>query len=372
MRFLILGSKEYPLGSGLRHDPSPSGGMEKYVQELSDALRVQGQTVSIVTRRFEQKPLEDDRGIEVHRVGWMRGFFLRNPSFNLQAYLRARHIAYDVVISNGVMATLAALLLRRENQKPIIARPAGIAWVQPQYPHWAQTLLRHLEAFAYRHADAVVFPNAQEQDAFQHKMGFLPRRSVTIPTGINLEPYNKLTKSRKKSRRPKLVFVGRLQRVKGLTYLLDAMQEVDADLDVIGTGPQEAELKTLVQERKLTKKVRFLGNRSDVPRLLAHADGFVLPSLSEGLPIALLEAWAARLPCVVTDIGLPVRHGQDALVVPPRDAGALARAIQRVLNDTALARKLARNGRLRVQRDHSWKRAAHQYIQEAHHLCAAS
>jgi len=370
MRFLVLGSKEYPVGSAKGHDPLPSGGMEKYVHELAGALRADGHDVTLITRKFDQPPIETIRGVHVHRVAWWRGFFLRNPSYNFNAYLHGRHLDYDVAIANGVFATLTALALRHSNHKPVIARPAGVAWVQPQYPSWTKTILRQLERLAYRHANAVVFPNPQEHAAFRKKMGFDPVRSILIPTGINLAPF-KAPHPHKKSRRPKLVFVGRLQKVKGVEYLLDAMASVDAELLIVGTGPQEHELKKIVREKNLGK-VRFLGNRTDVPRVLASADAFVLPSLSEGLPLALLEAWAARLPVIVTDIGLPVKANHDALVVPPADAPALARAIRRLIREPKLAKRLSQNGRRRVERDHDWKKAAKKYAEEARRLCAAS
>lgn len=369
MRFLILGSKEYPVGSSALHDTLPSGGMERYVQELAGALQAQGHVVHIVTRDFG-KTSEEVRGIQVHRVGWIAGFFLRNPSFNLNSYIRARHLDYDVAISNGVFATLAALALRHGNKKPVIARPAGVAWCQPQYPKWAQALLLRLERFAYKHADSVVFPNLMEKQAFQKKIGFTPAKCSIIPTGVNLESFNNKASGRYKKTRPTIVFLGRLQKVKGVEYLIKAVKDLDATLLIIGSGPQEAELKRIVKDEKMKEKVRFLGNRSDVPSVLSKADVFALPSLSEGLPLALLEAWAASLPAVVTDIGLPVIPEKDALVVPPCDAEALKTAIKRVILNPSLAKKLGKNGRQRVEKNHSWKKAATKYAEEARRLCA--
>jgi glycosyltransferase involved in cell wall biosynthesis len=98
----------------------------------------------------------------------------------------------------------------------------------------------------------------------------------------------------------------------------------------------------------------FLGQRSDVPDLLAAADLVVLPSLFEGLPVSVLEAMAAQRPVVATAIGgtdEAVTSEHTGLLVPPRDPGALAAASHRLQADPALARRLASAGRERVERE---------------------
>ncbi len=97
----------------------------------------------------------------------------------------------------------------------------------------------------------------------------------------------------------------------------------------------------------------FAGQVGDVPKLLSQADVFVLPSLSEGLPIAMLEAMAAGVPCVVTDIGLPVEKGKTALVVPPGDFKSLASATNRLLRDEKLAKTLSENALKKIRAEFS-------------------
>jgi len=105
---------------------------------------------------------------------------------------------------------------------------------------------------------------------------------------------------------------------------------------VVGHGPLEAEIRALHQKMALGDGVILLGLRRDVPRILAGADIFVLASHHEGLPLAVMEAFAAGLPVVVTGVGeLPrvVRDGQDGLVVPPADPAALAAALRSLIVD---------------------------------------
>ena len=107
------------------------------------------------------------------------------------------------------------------------------------------------------------------------------------------------------------------------------------------------------RELGLAGRVHFLGQRRDIPDLLSALDIFVLPSHSEGVSLALLEAMAAGLPVIATAVGgLPevVTDGENGLLIPPKDPEALAQALARLLADPALAKKLGENAR------RTWKR----------------
>jgi len=136
--------------------------------------------------------------------------------------------------------------------------------------------------------------------------------------------------------------VGRLNVVKDQANLIGALAHVDADvaLVLVGDGPLRGELERRAQQAGVAARVRFLGDRSDVHRLLPGFDVFALPSRSEGYSIALLEAAASALPIVATDVGGNaeiVRHGVMGELVSPGDIAALAAALSRVLADDAIA-----------------------------------
>jgi glycosyltransferase involved in cell wall biosynthesis len=386
-RFIILGAKEYPLGSNKGEDAFSSGGMESYVQQLAPLLAARGARVTVLTRKFAGQPARETRGgVRIARVGWLKGFLFRNPSFNANALREILFMprgSFNVVIANGVMATLAALaakFLRRlaGERVRVIARPAGVAWVQPQYNAAVKTALLFFETVAYKLADAVVFLSGQERGQFKKKMGFLPKRAALIPTGIDAARFEKASGAgvRKKlglGKTDKLVvFVGRLMRVKGADYLVRAMAGVDANLLIVGDGPLRGELEAMARNAGggsggAADKIVFW-KRAEIPGVLAAADAFALPSLSEGLPIALLEAMAARRACVVTDIGLPVRGGVDALVVPPKNEKALAAALNEVLGDAALRARLGGNAFARVKKEFDWNNAVEKYLELAQKL----
>ena len=112
----------------------------------------------------------------------------------------------------------------------------------------------------------------------------------------------------------------------------------------VGQGPLEAQTRALAEQLGVAQRVIFTGVRTDATRVMAAADVFTLASKWEGLPVALMEALALGLPVVATDVGgvgEALRNGEDALLVPPSNAVALADALQRVLGDDGLRAQLA-------------------------------
>jgi glycosyltransferase involved in cell wall biosynthesis len=165
-----------------------------------------------------------------------------------------------------------------------------------------------------------------------------------------------------------LVCVARLDEHKGIDVLLRAlslMGSVGPQLDLIGSGREESELRRVADGLNLGGKVRFRGHlgRIEVASILRGAVAFVLPSRSENCPLAILEAMQAGLPIVATWVGgVPelVRDGKEALLVPAGDPRALAEALRRVLGDAALRRRLGAEAQVRAAR-FTWDRAAMQY-----------
>ena len=147
-----------------------------------------------------------------------------------------------------------------------------------------------------------------------------------------------------------ILAVGRFSKEKALddlvtafAQLLRAQPQIKARLVLVGDGPERGPVQQLSAELGAQEYILFAGQVSDPRPYYAAADVLAMPSLSEGSPLALLEAMAAGLPIVATEVGgVPemVHHQQNALLVAPRQPAALAQAMQQLLNDTDLAQRL--------------------------------
>lgn len=163
----------------------------------------------------------------------------------------------------------------------------------------------------------------------------------------------------------------RLAAQKGLEDLLRAATLLEGKLAervtilLAGDGPLRPALERMARRLGADRNVRFLGFRSDMPGLLAAADIVALPSLREGLSIALLEAMAAGKPVVVTNIGSiqeATRNGECAILVPVRSARALAAAFTQLMSDPAYAARLGQRGRQIYQQHYTVDRMTSQYL----------
>lgn len=162
--------------------------------------------------------------------------------------------------------------------------------------------------------------------------------------------------------RPGKILIGtvaELHRNKGLTYLIKAMKKLpqEVHLCIIGGGELERQLKKLVQNLELTQRVFFTGFVTDAAQYMRAFDIFVLPSVKEGFPFALLEAGTSRLPVVATTVGgIPeiIDHKQTGLLVPPKNTPALIDAISHLTTHPDEATVYGKNLAERVARDFSF------------------
>jgi glycosyltransferase involved in cell wall biosynthesis len=178
---------------------------------------------------------------------------------------------------------------------------------------------------------------------------------------------------------PVLGTVGRVVEAKGYPHLREAVVALKRELPdlhwlQVGTGDALTDLRRRASRAGMAGAITFAGTRADVADLLAAMDVFVMSSIREGLPMALLEAMAARRPLVVTSAGGMAEVIEDqvsGLVVPPADPAALAAAVSRLLRDRATAERLALAAHARVK-DHYSIEAAARRIEAVYHQCLAA
>jgi glycosyltransferase involved in cell wall biosynthesis len=177
-------------------------------------------------------------------------------------------------------------------------------------------------------------------------------RTVVIPNAVDVAA---VPRAELDGGTPRLIAVGRLKPPKDFATLTRALADLPSgsfDARIVGDGPQRLELEADVAQLGLAGAVRLLGERADVPQLLAAADVFVLSSASEGLPLSIEEAMAAGLPVVASAVGgVPeiVVDGETGFLVPPGDSERLAEALRLLLADPGLRRRMGAAARARAE-----------------------
>jgi glycosyltransferase involved in cell wall biosynthesis len=248
-----------------------------------------------------------------------------------------------------------ALLPTVWRRRPVLLSTIHIADRRPV--HWRFAIDRLTQPWI----DQVAFVSRSVMHFYRRRVGLPPRKCVVVPNGIDLAAYQALPDRRQArarwisaSSKPVVGTIARLDPQKGLPVLLHAFSILTrrwprAALLIAGTGPDRKALEALAIDLGIADRLHLLGFQQDVRPVLAALDVFVLPSRWEGFGLATLEAMAAGLPVVVTDVPGSrdlVQHEQTGLVVPPNDSDALARAMARCLTSTDLRAQLGRQARV--------------------------
>jgi len=228
---------------------------------------------------------------------------------------------------------------------------------------WKTGLHRIVDRILSGRTEKVICCSAYQREAAIRQEGLSEDEVVTIYHGVDLSRFeprgDRAAFAKTVGLDPALRTVGTVGRmidVKGQIHFLEAIPAVLAQhphtqFVIVGDGPLRERLFDAVKDTPYRDRVSFLGLRGDIPELLGLMDVFVFPSLSEGLGIAVLEAMAARLPVVASDIrplSELVIPGQTGFLVKPRDHDELAGAVNRLLADEPLRNGMGNRGRERV------------------------
>lgn len=211
------------------------------------------------------------------------------------------------------------------------------------------------EKFIYSPADRLLTNSEQIQ---RHLQQLYPEKQIfSIPNLLELPAEEWAQKQRNATDHKLIVCVGRFAQEKGHRYLIEALsllnqKEIKWQCTFLGEGELESELRALTAKHNLSDKVMFPGFCEDVFSELLKADVFVLPSLHEGSPNALIEAMGIGMPCIASDVGGIrdlLENEKNGIRVPSQDSVALAEALHRMLTEPEFAKELGQNARTTIQ-----------------------
>jgi glycosyltransferase involved in cell wall biosynthesis len=334
------------------------GGAEVMLLHLAEELRSRGHDVL---------PVGPDDG-----CGWLSGqlrehgfqpatFSLRRPLDwrclrGLVELLYSRRV--DVVHSHEfTMAVYGAAAARRLGKRHVITMHGGRYFAT----RWRRRVAMR---WAVRRSDALVAVSGATAADLRQTLGLASTAVTVIPNGVPFREGEREHVRQELGVAPNellFVSVGNLYPVKGHMLLLKALASLHRSgrerpwrLAIAGRGEEEGPLRAYAAAEGLDGRVHLLGYRQDIPDILAAADLFVMPSLSEGLPLALVEAMSAGLPVVASEVGgIPevVEHDHEALLVPAGEPEALAAALSRLMHDDAAREALGAAARRRALSD---------------------
>lgn len=348
------------------------GGMERVLIEVVRGLDPEQftQVVVCLSRRGSLADLLPD-GTRCHDLGKGDGRGYSLP-FKLARLIRAERP--DIVHTqswsgiDGMMARWLSpgpRLIHSEHGRYFSALPGE---------SWKSRLGRRR---LYHAADAVFAVSRELGDYYCDQTGFPRERMTVIANGIDLQRLDRADPSGVRESlgiSPHDFVIGTVARldpikdpltlVEAFAHLLARAGAPSPKLLIVGEGSRRSIIERFLDDRGLRGQAILAGLRLDVPRLLKSMDLFVLSSLSEGMPLTVLEAMAASLPVVATRVGsLPelVEEGRTGFLVAPRDPLALAERILRLQANPGLARELGHEARLKVARQFSLERMLQAY-----------
>ncbi len=354
--------------------PFPGGGADRVLQQVAEYLVTCGGQVSVFTKTLRGVPGRGVvNGVQVQRVFTLELPLVRYLSFMTMACLRQlfrRDPGQVLYVNQFQLQVPLSLLVARLRRMGLVVRDCGSGVVGDVQRLGRLPLgVGRLVLRVGRGADAVI-SLTEHMSAELSTAGIPSDRVVLIPNGVDCERFAPVAPERRAElraqfdfppERPVVLFAARLAYQKAVDVLLRAWKLVhercpEALLVLAGTGALKEELETLSYELGLDDAVRFLGWVETTRPLYQAADLFVLPSWSEGMSNALLEAMACGLPPVVSNIpgnADVVTQEQDGLLVKAGDEEAWAAALERGLRDAALRARLAKAARETIQGQYS-------------------
>jgi glycosyltransferase involved in cell wall biosynthesis len=345
--------------------PAPVGGLESAVRLLAGAQRAHGHAVHVVATldgADEPSIVRDLRaaGVTVTTIAAPGRAYAREWRDTAALIERERP---DIVHTHGYRADLLAGMAARRARVPVVTTLHGFTGGD-----WKLRLYEKLQRRALPRFDAVVAVSARMADDLGARGAAMPLHVIPNAYAALRAPMTRDDARRAlgiPAERFEIGWVGRFSHEKGPDVMVRALSTRaarGAHVSMIGDGPTRASVMALADAQGVRDRVSFHGTRLDAAALLPAFDAFVLSSRSEGTPIVLFEAMAARVPVIATRVGgVPdVVHSEHARLVAPEDGAALAEAIEEIRANPSDAARRAERAAARLEKTYDvggWIRA---------------
>jgi glycosyltransferase involved in cell wall biosynthesis len=353
------------------------GGVETVVREFSKRLIQMGVNVEVYTTDPKgDLPKEDSvDGIQIQRF--------RSHSFNGVYHFSPKLFSalkdlkeVDLVHAHDYQdyCILAASRAKKRFQKPLVYsthyHPIGGSKTRTVAKRIYNALLG---GRLMKNADAVIAVSESEKALLEKLFHLDEKRIRHIPNGIDTERLRDLQNIENRKRGQTLLYVGRLERYKGVQHIIKALPKIvearDCELQVVGEGSYKEELVSFAKKMKMTEHVSFLGKLSEAEITEAYlgSDIFIMPSQYEAFCVSLAEAMAYALPVIATKVGGMTELFEDGkhgfLIDYPPERDLLAEQAIYLLENRGVSRKMGREGREYILSRFSWKSSTEQLLE---------
>ena len=342
--------------------PIWTGGTEIATFNVAKYLIRKNHEIHIVTTLDTgQNDYNIDNGMIIHRIPGKDVEYFGSIYFWINVIKILKSISPDIIHIQSAAMGIPIILLKKLIKKPILL------WLRGSEIYLPWPLKSTKLRLIFKNVDSTIALTRDMKDKIQH----LSQRQIqVIPNGVETDKFSSFSKIESRNdlkisdNELIILYVGSLRPIKGVEILIKAIYLLDKDIDgfkllIIGNGPQEEYLKNLVIKYELIEKIKFIGRISNdiIHKYFLASDIFVLPSSSEGFPNVILEAMAAGLPIVASNVcGLSeiLKQNENGLLVEPGVPEDLAKSILILLTNNELRSKMIINNRQLIKK-YTWE-----------------